>query len=166
MNDQFFPYYLYINTALGKGDLSVGRFPLQFTLYTLKMVDVDSYSNILKTSDGNYPVDGIKLAMAFSGVDVTLFAVKNDENQFLENGLTGQPRNTIGTFNSIGGNAVGGLNSLIDQTAGLRLASARRSASRSALPTIRRGLRPRQPMYSAMSGIRRRFTASTRLFRS
>ncbi len=84
------------------------------------MIDVDSYSSILKTDDGNYPVDGIKLALAFSGIDVTLFAVKNDENEYLENGLTGQPRNTIGTFNDLGGNSVGGLNTLIDQTAGLR----------------------------------------------
>jgi hypothetical protein len=122
LTNAFFPYYLYINTAIGKGDLSVGRFPMQFTPYTLKKIDVDCYTSILKTDDGNYPVDGIKLAMAFSGADVTLFAVKNDNNEFLVNGLTGQPRNTIGTFNVTGGNAVGGLNALIDQTAGLRVA--------------------------------------------
>ena len=48
MTNGFFPYYLYIDAALGKGDLSVGRFPMQFTPYTLKMIDVDCYTSILK----------------------------------------------------------------------------------------------------------------------
>ena len=69
----------------------MGRFPLQFTPYTLKKIDVDSYTSILKTDDGNYPVDGVKFAYNFGGVDVTLFAAKNDQNDYLVNGLTGQP---------------------------------------------------------------------------
>ncbi len=114
----FFPYYLYINTNLSKGALTVGRFPIQWTPYTLKKVDVDTYTSILKTDDGNYPVDGIKLAYNFGGVDLTLFAAKNDENEFLYNGLAGQ----IGWLNShdIGGEAVGGLNGNITQSAGIR----------------------------------------------
>jgi len=105
--DTFFPYYLYISTGLGKGSLEVGRFPLQFTPYTLKKIDVDSYTSILKTDDGNYPVDGIKAGYNFGGIDVTLFAVKNDENTFLVNGLTGQPNTGLfgGTINA-GGAAV------------------------------------------------------------
>jgi hypothetical protein len=66
-------------------------------------------------------VDGAKLGMAFGGVDLTLFAVKNDNNEFLANGLTGQPNNNIGTFNTLGGFAVGGLTAPIDQTAGARI---------------------------------------------
>jgi hypothetical protein len=128
LSDAFFPYYLYIDAGFGKGSLTVGRFPLQFTPYTLKMIDVDSYTNILKTSDGNYPVDGAKVAVNFGGVDMTLFAVKNDENDYLINGLTGQPNaglyTVAGTFNegttsTAGSNAVGGL-SQITQSAGLR----------------------------------------------
>jgi hypothetical protein len=121
MTDGFFPYYLYIDTACGKGDITVGRFPLQFTPYTLKMIDVDSYSTNLKTDSGNYPVDGAKVALAFGGVNLTLFAVKNDENAYLANGLTGQPNDIIGAINKIGGNSVGGLLGPIDQTAGARI---------------------------------------------
>ncbi|MHB9038641.1 MAG: S-layer homology domain-containing protein [Armatimonadota bacterium] len=118
--DAFFPYYAYINAGMGKGNLSVGRFPIAFTPYTLKKIDVDAYTNILKTDDGYYPMDGISLANNFGGVDVTLFAAKNDENDYLVNGLTGQPNNKIGTFNQVGGHAVGGLTGLITQSAGFR----------------------------------------------
>lgn len=124
LSDSFFPYYLYIDAGIGgKGALTVGRFPLQFTPYTLKMIDVDSYTNILKTSDGNYPVDGAKLAMSFGGVDVTLFAAKNDENDYMLNGLTGQPNAGLyqmATFHAAGGSAVGGLTNPITQSAGVR----------------------------------------------
>ncbi|MCE5322588.1 S-layer homology domain-containing protein [bacterium] len=118
--DAFFPYYAYINAALCKGTLSVGRFPIAFTPYTLKKIDVDAYTNILKTDDGYYPMDGISLATVFGGVDVTLFAAKNNENDYMKNGLTGQPSNAIGVFNVNGGNAVGGIDALITQTAGGR----------------------------------------------
>ncbi len=124
LSDSFFPYYLYIDAGFGRGALTVGRFPLQFTPYTLKMIDVDSYTNILKTSDGNYPVDGAKLAVNFGGVDLTLFAAKNDENDYMINGLTGQP--TAGLYTVSGpfhqgatGHAVGGLDQ-VTQSAGLR----------------------------------------------
>ena len=128
--DGFFPYYLYIDWALGSS-LRVGRFPMQFTPYTLKKIDVDAYTSILKTDDGNYPVDGINLAYDFGGVDLTLFAVKHDQNAYLLNGLTGQPN--AGPYNIIGrsfvtdqfgvfqGNAVGGLGELITQSAGARV---------------------------------------------
>jgi len=125
--DAFFPYYLYISTGLGKGSFDVGRFPLQFTPYTLKKIDVDSYTSILKTDDGNYPVDGIKAGYNFGGIDVTLFAVKNDENDYLINGLTGQPNtglySTAGTdgFAFSGNHAVGNLPYAVTQTAGGRV---------------------------------------------
>jgi hypothetical protein len=135
LSDTFFPYYLYVESALGAGAVTVGRFPLQFTPYTLKKIDVDSYVNILKTEDGNYPMDGAKLAWNFGFVDLTLFAAKNDTNDFLINGLTGQPRagiysappatvanpgGSIGVLHQIAnGNAVGGLTQ-VTQTAGVR----------------------------------------------
>lgn len=122
LSDTFFPYYLYISTGICKGAITVGRFPLQWTPYTLKKIDVDSYTTILKTDDGNYPVDGIKAAYNFGGVDLTLFAVKNDENDFLRNGLTGQPTLAAAGFttNDIGGHSVGGLAAPITQSAGAR----------------------------------------------
>lgn len=119
LSDSFFPYYLYINTGLCKGSITVGRFPIQWTPYTLKKIDVDTYTSILKTDDGNYPMDGIKAAYSFGGVDLALFAAKNDENDYLVNGLTGQPTQAIVT-NVIGGHSVGGLTTLITQTAGAR----------------------------------------------
>lgn len=122
--DGFFPYWLYLDTAFSKGKLSVGRFPLQFTPYTLKKIDVDSYTTILKTDDGNYPVDGAMLGAKFGGVDVTLFAAKNENNDYLKNGLTGQPTagpyKVWGLFNDAGGNSVGGLTGPISQSAGAR----------------------------------------------
>ena len=120
LSDGFFPYYAYIEAAMGKGSLTVGRFPLQFTPYTLKKIDVDSYTSILKTDDGNYPVDGAKIAWNFGGVDLTLFAAKNDQNAFLAHGLTAQP--TIwgaSLHQGVTGHAAGGLSS-ITQSAGLR----------------------------------------------
>lgn len=118
--DTFFPYYGYIDSGLGKGSLTVGRFPLQFTPYTLKMIDVDSYTNIMKTSDGNYPVDGAKLAYNFGGVDLTLFAVKNDSNDYLANGLTAIPNAGLYQLLGIDNHAVGGL-AEVTQTAGARV---------------------------------------------
>lgn len=136
--DTFFPYYLYVTTGLCKGSVEVGRLPLQFTPYTLKKIDVDSYTSILKTDDGSYPVDGIKAGYNFGGVDVTLFAVKNDENDFLVNGLTGQPN--AGLFDSNPGHndgyaffqtksgvalpsthVVGNMDQAVAQTAGARV---------------------------------------------
>ena len=135
--DTFFPYYLYIDAALGNGTMTVGRFPIQWTPYTLKKIDVDSYSSILKTDDGNYPMDGAKLAYNFGGVNLALFAAKNDQNDYLANGLTSQsnaglyydaiydsadPHTPVfAPFNAAGGHAVGGLTGIITQTAGGRI---------------------------------------------
>ncbi len=127
LSDNFFPYYMYIDTVIGSGAVTVGRFPLQFTPYTLKKIDVDSYTSILKTDDGNYPVDGIQTACSFYGVDLALYAAKHDTNDYLVNGLTGQPNAGLGALNqaiqpgfTTGGNSVGGLRGLINQSAGAR----------------------------------------------
>ncbi|MCX6343705.1 MAG: S-layer homology domain-containing protein [Armatimonadetes bacterium] len=117
LSDNFFPYYLYIETAINKGAVTVGRFPLQFTPYTLKKIDVDSYTSILKTDDGNYPVDGIKTVCGAFGADITLFAVKNDLNDYLANGLTGQAIPFLHQLAT--GPGVGGL-APVTQTAGAR----------------------------------------------
>jgi hypothetical protein len=119
--DAFFPYYASIDAAMGKGSISVGRFPLQFTPYTLMKIDVDSYTCIMKTDDGNYPVDGAKVAWNFGGVDLMLFAAKNDQNIYLANGLTGQPTVAPAVFFHQGaaGHAVGGL-AFATQSAGIR----------------------------------------------
>ncbi|NLN74953.1 MAG: hypothetical protein GX139_01390, partial [Armatimonadetes bacterium] len=117
--DSFFPYCLYIDTALGsKGKLTVGRFPIQWTPYTLKKIDVDSYTSNIKTDDGNYMMDGAKLGCNFGGVDLTLFAAKNDQNNYFAAGLASQAGLMSNHF--IGGTNVGGLKHEVTQTAGAR----------------------------------------------
>ena len=129
--DNFFPYYMYISAGLCKGNIMVGRLPIQFTPYTLKKIDVDSYTTILKTDDGNYPIDGIKAAYNFGGVDVTLFAARNDLNSLLQNGFTGQPTAGLFSLNNdgfvfatdglAGNSVVGNLPQQITQSAGGRI---------------------------------------------
>ncbi|MCC6484729.1 MAG: S-layer homology domain-containing protein, partial [Armatimonadetes bacterium] len=74
-----------VNLFLGYGevpllgaDVSVGRFPIQFTKWTLKKFDVDTYTENWKTDDGNYYVDGGKAAWTWGGVDILAFAGKNN----------------------------------------------------------------------------------------
>lgn len=99
--DEFFPYYAYIETAMGNGSLTVGRFPVQLTPYTLKMIDIDSYTENCKTDSGNYPLDGGKLTWKFGGVGLTTFAAKLNQNAVLSTGLvydqTAAARVTVGT---------------------------------------------------------------------
>ncbi|MCX8053234.1 MAG: hypothetical protein N3B12_05450, partial [Armatimonadetes bacterium] len=112
--------YASVDMAIGNGSITACRFPLQFTADTLKQIDVDSYTNILKTDDGNYPVDGAKISWNFGGVDLTLFAAKNDQNTYLAKGLTGQPTQGFPVLHQgATGHAVGGLQ-MATQSAGLR----------------------------------------------
>lgn len=101
------------------GDVTVGRFPVQFTKWTLKKFDVDSYSENWKTEDGNYYVDGGKAAWTFGSVDVMAFAGKNDQNANFVNYVSrpaGAPY-TLGDGSN--GNAVGSLLAPV-QSAGVR----------------------------------------------
>jgi len=71
------PYYLYIEApvkVLGAGtNLTVGKFGHQFTPYTLKMVDVDSYFTNDKTDLGDYPVTGARARMKAFSIDWTWY---------------------------------------------------------------------------------------------
>jgi len=125
LTENVFPYYLYVDTPFWAGDLEVGRLPLQFTPYTLKKIDVDSYTDMMATDSGDYPVDGAKMVWRSKGWSVTGFAAKNNQNTYLSNGLTSQANGglytlTTGQFNAVGCAAAGGLTS-IDQSAGARL---------------------------------------------
>lgn len=66
-------------------DLQVGRIPLQFTPYTLKLIDTDFYFNNMKTDLGDIPVDGVKASLKLGPVATTVFAAKNDPIQFVSN---------------------------------------------------------------------------------
>jgi hypothetical protein len=134
--DVVFPYWLYAQVPFASGQITVGRQPMQWTPYTLKMVDVDSYTDNAKTDNGDFPLDGIKGVWKFDKVGLQLFAAKADQNPFLGvwngsdvtnlSGLASQVNNGLyrdfffGPFNAVGGNAIGGLIAT-DQLAGARV---------------------------------------------
>ncbi len=78
-NDAFVPYYMCIDTDLGFGNLTVGRFPLQLSPYTFKMPDADSYVYTAMTDSGNRPVDGAMLKTGLLGIDWTWFAAQHEK---------------------------------------------------------------------------------------
>lgn len=121
--EEVFPYYANVNLNLGSADLTVGRQPLQFTPYTLKMIDVDTYTSIEKTSSGDYPVDGATLNWNLGKVALTGYAAKHNSNRHLRLGLASQADSGLyfeeDPFHVLGGYAAGGLDA-IDQSAGVR----------------------------------------------
>lgn len=72
------PYYLYLETPVKIGgigtQLTVGKFGHQFTPYTLKMVDVDSYFYNDKTDLGDYPITGARANFRALGLNVSAYA--------------------------------------------------------------------------------------------
>ncbi|MEN6372495.1 MAG: S-layer homology domain-containing protein [Armatimonadota bacterium] len=131
--DDFFPYYMYAQAGLGKGALKVGRIPVQYTPYTMKKIDVDSYTNIKVTDSGDYPLDGAAMAWKFGNVSVNSFAAKTNNNSVLGAGLVSQPTIALyddvapfptivsgAPFNVAGGHAAGGLTT-INQAAGTQV---------------------------------------------
>jgi len=78
-------YMAYGTVPLWGADVTVGRFPIQFTKWTLAKYDVDSYTDNWKTDDGNYYVDGGKAEWTWGGFDILAFAGKNDGNGGLYN---------------------------------------------------------------------------------
>ncbi len=82
-DDDFYPTYLYAVADLGKTTLTAGRFPMQWTPYTIKSTDYDSYIDYAGTDDGNYALDGVKADLYFGkAFNVTMFAAKNDQNRY------------------------------------------------------------------------------------
>jgi len=73
-------FMAYAEVPFVGADWTFGRFPIQFTKWTLKKIDVDSYTENWKTDDGNYYVDGGKAAWTWGSVDLTAFAGKNNGN--------------------------------------------------------------------------------------
>ena len=118
--DNVFPYYAYIAANMGAAKLTMGRFGMQLTPYTFKMIDQDSYTTNVKTDSGDYPVDGAKVDVNLLGVDWTWFAAKHDSNIYAAS-LVGQQMVThwLGTAGFTTGGSVGGL-SAVTATAGVR----------------------------------------------
>jgi hypothetical protein len=69
--------------GVGGTDLMVGRLPIQFTPYTLKLIDTDAYFNNPETDLGDIPVDGGKIRFNLGPVTATGFAAKVDPIQYL-----------------------------------------------------------------------------------
>jgi hypothetical protein len=112
--------------------MTVGKFGHQFTPYTLKMVDVDSYFYNDKTDLGDYPVTGGRLNFRALGLNWSAYAATHDTAYaslsstagFITQGLynagaqTGDPQR----FQPQGGfaGAVGLGSQKLDQSAGVR----------------------------------------------
>ena len=130
------PYYLYIEMPLklwGVGtQLTVGKFGHQFTPYTLKMVDVDSYFTNDKTDLGDYPVTGGRLNFRALGLNWSAYAATHDTDYgaltstagFTAFGVynAGAQLGDIARFNPQGGfaPALGIGSQQIEQSAGVR----------------------------------------------
>jgi hypothetical protein len=83
---------------LGGVNVEVGRMPVQFTPYTLKLIDVDSYFYNDKTDLGDIPVDGGKLGFKVGGLSATGIAAKTDPIAFVSD-----IRGVVGNNTGLGG---------------------------------------------------------------
>jgi hypothetical protein len=99
--------------GIGGVNLAVGRIPIQFTPYTLKLIDVDSYFFNEKTDLGDIPVDGARGAFKLGPVGVTAFAAKVDPVKHVSNingKITGD--SGYGLYAGAGTTPFGGTNAL------------------------------------------------------
>jgi hypothetical protein len=78
------PILMYIDTPVSLGSLgasiTVGKFGHQFTPYTLKMVDVDSYTANDKTDSGAYWLTGGRVNFKIGGLSVQAYAGQHDNS--------------------------------------------------------------------------------------
>jgi len=76
--ENIIPYYIYVETPIQIAGVTtqwtVGKFGHQFTPYTLKLVDVDSYFTNDKTDNGDYPISGGRVQFNWAGIDFTAYA--------------------------------------------------------------------------------------------
>jgi hypothetical protein len=86
--DQVTAYYLYLDTPISFGgfgaNITVGKFGHQFTPYTLKLIDVDSYLNNDKTDYGDYPILGARVNFKLGGINVQYYAGKHEEIDYAD----------------------------------------------------------------------------------
>jgi predicted porin len=80
--DSFSIYQAYLDAPVSLGPLAgaeavVGRFGEQFTPFTLKAIDPDSYTYLPETDSGDVTVDGAKLAFGVGGAHVQIYGGKN-----------------------------------------------------------------------------------------
>jgi hypothetical protein len=86
--DQVTAHYLYLDAPISFGgfgaNITVGKFGHQFTPYTLKLVDVDSYLNNDKTDYGDYPILGGRVNFKLGGLNAQLYAGKHQEIDYAD----------------------------------------------------------------------------------
>jgi hypothetical protein len=79
------PILLYIETPVALGGLgasiTVGKFGQQFTPYTLKLVDVDSYTANDKTDMGAYWITGGRVNLKLGGVSIQAYAGQHNHDE-------------------------------------------------------------------------------------
>jgi len=131
------PYYLYIEAPLKLGGVgtqfTVGKFGHQFTPYTLKMVDVDSYFYNDKTDLGDYPITGARANFralglnfsAYGGVHQNEYSQLTSTAGFIQQGFylhdvnRFNPQGSFGPAIALATGALPG-SSLIEQSTGVR----------------------------------------------
>jgi len=76
--EEVMPWYIYLETPVNLGGLktqvTVGKFGQQFTPYTLRMIDTDSYFYNEKTDSGDYPVSGGRVNLRAGNIGVQAYA--------------------------------------------------------------------------------------------
>jgi hypothetical protein len=86
--DEVTLYYAYLDTPISFGgfgaSITIGKFGQQFTPYTLKLVDVDSYLHNDKTDYGDYPVLGGRVNFKLGGFNVQAYAAKHEEIDYAD----------------------------------------------------------------------------------
>jgi len=86
--DQVTAYYAYIDTPMNLGGIhtnfTVGKFGQQFTPYTLKLVDVDTYTSNDKTDLGDYPVLGARLNFKVGSFNLQVYGAKHEEVDYAD----------------------------------------------------------------------------------
>jgi hypothetical protein len=70
-------------------DVTVGKFPHQFTPYTLRMIDTDSYFTNDKTDLGNYPIAGGRVALRSGNLGFALYGGVHHNNEVVPSSTGG-----------------------------------------------------------------------------
>jgi hypothetical protein len=70
-------------------DVTVGKFGHQFTPYTLRMVDTDSYFTNDKTDLGSYPIAGGRVALHHKNLSLALYGGVHHNNEVVPSSTAG-----------------------------------------------------------------------------
>ena len=90
---------------LGETKLNIGRVPTQFTPYTFKLVDPDTYVSNENTDSGNIPVDGLVADAKVGSFGIKAIAAKVDPINLASN-IAGGRSFTVGATTA-GGSTTG-----------------------------------------------------------